>query len=60
MGIIPLQFLAGESADTLRLTGSESLSVQLSAAPVRPGMQVPVQARCSSLSLSLGVLNRMG
>ena len=44
MGIIPLQFNAGENAETLGLTGKEQYTIALPAHLV-PGMDVTVQVR---------------
>lgn len=43
MGIIPLQFLDGESADTLGLTGRETYNIKLPA-NIKPGQEIKVQA----------------
>lgn len=43
MGILPLQFLSGQSADTLGLTGSERLDIQLDP-EMSPGSEVTVSA----------------
>lgn len=44
MGIVPLQFLPGESADSLGLTGREEFTVKLpESEQLAPGMLVPVQ-----------------
>jgi aconitate hydratase len=45
MGILPLQFLPGESAATLGLTGRESYTVELPAGGPVPRAQVTVSAR---------------
>ena len=44
MGILPLQFREGESAETLGLTGHETFTVT-GVAGVRPGGSIPVLAR---------------
>ncbi|NLJ89437.1 MAG: aconitate hydratase, partial [Clostridiales bacterium] len=44
MGILPLQFLEGESADSLGLTGEELITVDLDD-NVRPRDKVRVRAR---------------
>ena len=44
MGILPLQFAAGESAASLGLTGRETFSVRGLEGGVSPGMQVRVEA----------------
>jgi len=44
MGIVPLQFQPGQTADTLGLTGRESFTVRLPAdEQLTPGMTVPVE-----------------
>jgi aconitate hydratase len=45
MGILPLEFLPGESADGLGLDGSESFSVAGISAGIRPRQRVTVVAR---------------
>jgi aconitate hydratase len=45
MGILPLQFRAGETAETLGLTGRESLSIRGIAAGLAPGQEIAVEAR---------------
>jgi aconitate hydratase len=49
MGILPLQYIAGESASTLRLTGSETFDIEgltaLIAAGLSTGREVKVRAR---------------
>lgn len=42
MGIIPLQFLPGESAESLKLTGKESYSVNVPS-DIAPGQIVTVE-----------------
>lgn len=42
MGIIPLQFRAGESADSLGLTGKEQFTINITSLQLKPGMDVPV------------------
>jgi aconitate hydratase len=44
MGVLPLQFAAGESATSLGLTGRETFSVRGLEGSVSPGMQVAVEA----------------
>jgi aconitate hydratase len=44
MGILPLQFVHGESAASLGLTGRETLAVRGLDAGVAPGLQVTVEA----------------
>lgn len=42
MGIIPLQFLPGENAESLKLTGKETYSVEIPQ-DAKPLQQIPVQ-----------------
>ena len=46
MGIVPLQFVAGESADSLGLTGKEKFSIDLpdNADNLKPQQSVTVRA----------------
>ena len=41
MGIVPLQYLDGESTDSLKLTGKETFTINLPAS-LKPGMNLPV------------------
>ena len=43
MGIVPLQFLSGESAEVLGLTGKEVYNIHLPA-ELKPGQQIQVTA----------------
>ena len=45
MGILPLQFRAGETAESLGLTGRESFSIRGIAAGLAPGQEITVEAR---------------
>ena len=45
MGILPLQFPAGESSESLGLDGTETFDIQGIAAGLEPGGKVRVQAR---------------
>jgi len=47
-GVIPLQFKAGENADTLGLTGKESFSLDVTG--VKPGQEVTVKVEGGSVS----------
>src|SRR5205823_11306171 len=44
MGILPLQFLPGETAETLGLTGRESYSIGGLASGLEPRMRLTVEA----------------
>ncbi|OEH76701.1 hypothetical protein cyc_02397 [Cyclospora cayetanensis] len=46
MGILPLQFLEGESADALGLTGKERFSIELNAGKLVPGSTIQVTTDC--------------
>ena len=48
MGVLPLQFLEGESADSLGLNGSEVLDITGVASGLEPGGRVTVTARPAS------------
>lgn len=41
MGIVPLQFLSGQNADSLKLTGREQFTIELPD-DLRPGQQLNV------------------
>jgi aconitate hydratase len=45
MGVLPLQFLPGENADSLELDGREVYSILFGGMPVSPGMKVQVLAK---------------
>jgi aconitate hydratase len=60
MGILPLQFAAGESAASLGLDGRESLSVRGLEAGATPGLQVTVEAtRPDGTSVTFGATVRI-
>lgn len=42
MGILPLQFKAGESADTHGLDGTETFSIDLQGGSLKVGQDIPV------------------
>ncbi|XP_016961258.1 cytoplasmic aconitate hydratase [Drosophila biarmipes] len=44
MGIIPLQFLPGQSAETLNLTGRELYNIALPDGELKPGQRIAVEA----------------
>ncbi|CDJ60869.1 aconitate hydratase, putative [Eimeria maxima] len=46
MGILPLQFLEGQSADTLKLTGRERFNIALNGGRLVPGSIVRVSTDC--------------
>ena len=47
MGILPLQYLQGQSADSLGLTGKETYSIDLPE-DIRPGQNLTVKVRVHS------------
>ena len=46
MGIIPLQFKEGESADTFGLTGNEQFSIDLQGGDLQVGQDIEVTTKC--------------
>ncbi len=59
MGILPLQFLSGESAKSLGLTGHETFDIE-NIASIQPGMKVTVKATSQDGSTrSLTLLSRI-
>jgi len=48
MGVLPLQFRAGENAATLGLTGFETFDIDGVARGIEPGMLVRVRARAEN------------
>ncbi|EDW66584.1 cytoplasmic aconitate hydratase [Drosophila virilis] len=44
MGIIPLQFLPGQSAETLKLSGREVYNIALPESGIKPGQKIQVEA----------------
>lgn len=46
MGIIPLQYMSGETATTLGITGKETFTINLPD-ELKTGMTIPVQVRGS-------------
>ena len=51
MGVLPLQFKAGENAVSLKLTGIEEYSLVGAGAALRPRGEVQVRARCADGSV---------
>ena len=47
MGIIPLQYLEGENAEKLGLTGKELFSVEVPQ-DLKPGQELTVKVNCDS------------
>lgn len=43
MGILPLQFKDGQSADSLKLTGKEQYTIEVDPATVKVGQEVTVK-----------------
>lgn len=46
MGIIPLQFLPGQSAETLKLNGREVYNIALPETGLKPGQKIQVEVCC--------------
>ena len=46
MGILPMQFKAGESADSLGLTGKEKFNIDLQGGNLKVGQDIPVTTDC--------------
>lgn len=44
MGLIPLQYLSGQNAETLQLTGKESMDIELPS-DLSPGQLVTIKVR---------------
>ncbi|XP_067618524.1 cytoplasmic aconitate hydratase-like [Eurosta solidaginis] len=44
MGIIPLQFLPGQNAETFNLTGREVFNINMTAKELKPGQKIEVKA----------------
>jgi len=60
MGVLPLQFKAGESAETLALTGRETISIRGLAAGLAPRQEVRVEAeRPDGTRLGFTVIARL-
>lgn len=58
MGVMPLQFLEGESADTLGLTGKEQFTIDVSQI-ARPGQEFDVQVKNNDKLTSFRVKARI-
>jgi aconitase A len=43
MGILPLQFVAGQDADSLELNGSEHFDIEIPKGSLKPGRQLMVK-----------------
>ena len=52
MGIIPLQYLEGENAEKLTLTGKELFSVEIPQ-DLKPGQELTVKVNCNNYPVSL-------
>lgn len=50
MGIIPLQFLEGQTADTLNLTGTEEFDIDLTGMNLKPGQTVTISVADKGLT----------
>ncbi len=60
MGILPLQFLEGENAEALELTGEEIFDIPLTTNPLQPRMQITITAhKPNGSSYSFTVIIRL-
>jgi aconitate hydratase len=59
MGVLPLQYLPGESADSLGITGTETFDVTGIADGIEPGKRVRVLARSSGGETSFEAIVRV-
>jgi aconitate hydratase len=59
MGILPLEFLAGEGADELGLTGQEELSIALDDDTLSPGCMINVQVSTPEATREITVKSRI-
>ncbi len=59
MGVLPLEFVDGQNADTLGLTGREAISIQGIAADFGPGKILTVRAECDGQVKSFNVKARV-
>lgn len=57
MGILPLQFKAGESADALGFTGKEQFSIDLVSALEKPAKDIEVV--CTTTGKAFAVTSRL-
>jgi aconitate hydratase len=55
MGILPLQFKAGETAESLKLTGEETFAVSGIAAALRGKKEVTVQAGATTFTATVRI-----
>lgn len=51
MGIIPLQFLPGQSAETLELSGREKYNISIPTDDIKPGQKIQVEVHLRSYYL---------
>lgn len=52
MGIIPLQFLPGQSAETLELSGREKYNISIPTDDIKPGQKIQVEVHLRFLLLA--------
>lgn len=52
MGIIPLQFLPGQSAETLNLSGREKYNISIPTDDIKPGQKIQVEVHLRFLLLA--------
>lgn len=53
MGIIPLQFLPGQSAETLELSGREKYNISIPTDDIKPGQKIQVEVHLRFVLLAL-------
>lgn len=53
MGIIPLQFLPDQSAETLELSGREKYNISIPTDDIKPGQKIQVEVHLRFLLLAL-------
>jgi aconitate hydratase len=59
MGVLPLQFEAGQNAESLGITGREKLTIRVLAGQLRPRQHVTVQAEGDGGTSSLAAVARL-
>lgn len=57
MGILPLQFKAGETADSLGLSGKESFTIETKDIITKPNIEVEVTTSCGKKFTALSRLD---
>src|SRR5947208_452652 len=59
MGVVPLQFLPGETAETLGLDGTEAFDITGIASGLTPGQGLTVEARKNGVAKTFQVIVRL-